>query len=215
MKVYRLSVGSDNGIQTITDSPPKELLYKNLYSEYEYKTINSIRLNLDRGSKITDALSVGDLSLQGFPLRTKFCDIIQSFNLSKIQFVDIIDKDLKDYKFMFFNSDLTYQLDYEKSNFILIEDFLGDIEVLDNNIPKDREAVIKTYLDNFEPLTFIIPQKGYHFIEDFNIFEYDVFRIGQFDDSFYISERVKNALESNNITGVEFAESSLFNNALS
>ena len=215
MKIYRLSIDAGNGIQAITDSPPKELLCKNLYSEYEYKTINSIRLNLDRGSKITDALSIGDLSLQGFPLRAKFCDIIQDFNLNKIQFVDIIDKDLKDYKFMFFNSDLTYQLDYEKSNFILIEDFLGDIEVLDNNIPKNREAVIKTYIDNFEPLSFIIPQNGYHFIEGFNIYEYDVFRIGQFDDSFYISERVKKALEANNITGVVFTEITLFNDILS
>jgi hypothetical protein len=57
----------------------------------------------------------------------------------------------------------------------------------------------------------IRPKNSYYFIDGFNIFEYDVFRIGYFDKTFYVSERLKNELEENNITGVEFFEEPLFN----
>lgn len=213
MKIYRLCVGSDNGFQALVDLPPQELLGKKLYTEYPFNSINSIRLDLDRGAKITDVLNVGTINLQGFPIRNKFYDILKDFNLSKIQFVDIIDRDLKDYKFMFFNSDLTYGVDYQKSDFILIEDILGDITMLDEKIDPSRDAVVSVNREFCVESIFnmLVPRNGYHFLPDFNIWEHDAFRIGHFDKSFYVSEKVKNALEGNNITGVEFIEESLFN----
>lgn len=123
---------------------------------------------------------------------------MNGFNLFKIQFVDIIDWDINDYKFMFFNSD------YQKSDFILIEDVLGEITERDEKIAPKRDAVLRAYDEFCSEDIFIrlVPQNGYHFLSNFNIEEYDVFRIGHFDLSFYLSEKVKNTLESNNITGV-------------
>lgn len=217
MKIFKLVISSDNGFQTVLDLPPEELLKKDLYSEYKLEYITCIRLNLDKKAKITDVLNEGTLNIDGFPIKNKFCDILKKFNLLDIQFVDIIDKNLSDYKFMFFNSDLTYKLDFKKSNFILVEDMLGDIDKLDVIVPNNREGIVKTYKEYCVRSIFnrLVPENGYCFLPNFNIEELDVFRIGHFDKSFYISERVKNALESNNITGVEFVESTLFNNALS
>ncbi|MCD1116201.1 hypothetical protein [Chryseobacterium turcicum] len=213
MKIYRFYVSSENGFQAVTDLPPRELLERNLYTEYPFNNIDSIRLDMDEGTEMADVLKVGTTMLHGFPIRNKFYDILKNFNLFKIQFVDIIDRDLKDYKFMFFNSDLTYDFDYQKSDFILIEDILGNITELDEKIDPSRDTVVRAY-DDFcieDIFNRVVPRNGYHFLPDFNIWEHDVFRIGHFDMSFYVSEKVKNALESNNITGVEFIEESLFN----
>lgn len=138
MQFLRLTVSSDNGFQAITDATPKALLYKDLYTPYPFKTIDSIRLDLDKGCKITDVLSVGTISLEGFPIRNKFCKLIQDLNLEDIQLVEIIDTKLNDYSFMFFNSDLTPKLDYQKSNFTLEEDILGDISDLDKGFSQQK-----------------------------------------------------------------------------
>ena len=213
MKIYRLIISADNGIQAITDTPPKELLNRNLYSDYKFDCINSIIWDLDKGAKATDVVNVGTLSLDGFAINKKVFDILNNFNLLKIQFVDIVETDMKDYKFMFFNSDLTSKLDYERSGFRLVEDMLGDITELDIKVPKNREAVLSAY-DNYcveDIFCRLTPGNGYHFLPDLNIYEWDVFRIGHFDMSFYISERVKTMLEQKHITGVEFVEEPLFN----
>lgn len=213
MKFYKLTVDSDNGFQATTDLPPKELLNKDLYTSYKFDRIDSIRLDLDRGKKKTDVLLMGTLSLDGFPIRKHLCEIIKSYHLEGIQFVDIVDKDLHDYVFMFFNSDLTPKLDFQKSDFIFIKDFLGDIEELDIKVPKNRDGAIKTYKKYIHESTFnkMIPRNGYHFISGFDIDHLDLFRIGHFDKSFYVSERLKHALEEAKITGVNFTESEVFN----
>jgi len=213
MKIYRLSVDSDNGMQAITDSIPNELLNKGLYSKYKSDFIDSIHLDLDKGKKKTDVLNMGDLSLEGFPVTIRFFELLKNCQLENIQFVKITSKDLDDYYFMFFNSDLTTKLDYEKCDFIFIKDFLGDIEELDIKIPKNRDGVIKTYKKHAHDSTFnkMIPKNGYHFISTFDIKNLDVFRIGHFDKSFYISEKAKHLLEDAKISGVNFVESDLFN----
>lgn len=104
-------------------------------------------------------------------------------------------------------------IDYEKSNFILIEDVLGDITELDTPVPSNREGVIQADIEYCveDIFTRLIAKNGYHFKEGFNIWDYDVFRIGHFDDSFYVSERVKDILTEHKITGVRFYEESDFN----
>lgn len=210
MKIFRVKISSDNGIQTIVDLPPDELLYKDLYKPYIFNQINSIKLDLNRGCKITDVLNNGNLNLKGFAIKNKYIQILNKFNLLEIQFVDIIDKKIIDYSFMFFNSDITHKIDYQKCHFILIDDFFEEIEIIDENLPQNREGLIECAKKNAGSDNKIIPKNGYHFEDDFNIFDYDVFRIGQFNDNFYVSERVKNALEENNITGVNFYEEPLF-----
>lgn len=214
MKFYRLTVDSDNGFQAITDLTPKELLNKDLYAPYKFNSIDCIRLDLGKRKKKTDVLNMGTLSLEGFPIQKSLVQILNEFRLKDIQFVDIIGQDLGDYAFMFFNSDLTPKLDYGKSDLMFIKDFLGDIEELEINVPKDRNGAIKCYLKHAHDSTFnkMVPRNGYHFIPGFDINDWDVFRIGYFDKSFYVSEKVKSALEAAKATGLNFSESDRFNN---
>lgn len=211
MKIFRIAISSDNGIQAIVDLPPEELLYRDLYTPYPFDYIDSIRLDLDRSRKLTDVLNVGNLSLDGLLIKNKFIPLLNELNLLEIQFIEVIDEKIIDYSFMFFNCDITHKLDYEKSNFILIDDFFEEIEIIDENLEQNREILIELAKNNAGSDYKIIPKNGYHFIDGFNIFAYDVFRIGQFNDNFYISERVKNTLEENNITGLDFFEETLFN----
>lgn len=208
MKYYRLELSSENGIQAVVNNPPKELLEKKLYSEYKFDFLDCILLDLDKGAKLTDVLYTGTINLKGFPIKNQFVDLIKRFNLYKIQFVDILNKNLEGYKFMFFNSDLTHYIDYTQSDFILIEDMLGEITEINTRIIGNRNEVLKAYEEYCEEDIFkrLVPRNGYVFTTDFSISEYDVFRIGHFDLSFYISERVKLDLEKHNITGVEFIE---------
>lgn len=211
MKIYRLNISSDNGIQAIVDLPPDELLYKNLYKPYPFNYIDSIRLDLDKGCEMTDILNTGNLNLNGFAIKNKFIPLLKEYNLLDIQFVEIVDKKIIDYSFMFFNSDITDKVNYQECNFILIDDFFEEIEIIDENLTQNREGLIECAKENAGSDNKIIPKNGYHFVNDFNIFDYDVFRIGQFNDNLYVSERVKNTLEENNITGVYFYEEPLFN----
>ncbi len=212
MKIYKLSVDSDNGFQAIADVMPRELREKDLYSKYGRDFIDCIHLDLDKGKKKTDALNMGDLSLEGFPVTTRFVELVKDLNLADIQFVKITGKGLDDYHFMFFNSDFTNKLDYEKCDLTFVKDFLGDIEELDIKIPKNRDGAIKTYKKHAHDSTFnkMIPKNGYHFVSKSDIENLDAFRIGHFDKSFYVSEKLKTILEEAKITGVNFFESDLF-----
>lgn len=212
MKIYRLTVSSDNGFQTNTDLPPKELLEKDLYAPYPFREIGSLFLELDRGRKKTDLLLAGTISLEGIPMHRRIVEIVREFRLLDIQFVPITGKGLEDYFFAFFNSDLTPRLDFVKSDFHFIQDMLGDIEELAIKVPTNRNGAIKAYSKHIHESIFnkMIPRNGFHFNAGTDIFSYDAFRIGHFDKSFYVSERLKNALESHKITGAEFSEAPLF-----
>lgn len=212
MKIFRLSVDSDNGFQAIGDAIPAELLYKDLYAPYKHDTIASIQLDLDKGKKKTDVLNMGDLSLEGFPVTTRFRELVRDLNLKDIQFAKITGKDLDDYYFMFFNSDLTNKLDYQKCGLVFVKDVLGDIEELDINVPKNRSGALKTYQQHAHDSSFnkMIPKNGYHFVPDFDISHWDAFRIGHFDKAFYVSEKMKRMLEDAKISGVSFTESDWF-----
>lgn len=209
--IYKLKVNSDNGFQAILTDAPKELIEKKIYEKYVYNSIDCIKLNLKRDAFKTDFLSMAMLSLHGFPVSDNALNVIKNHILKDIQIVDLTNITLLDYKFVFFNGDLTNYIDYKKSNFQLIEDFLGEISIIDSNVIPERNSVIDTYNDNFGPLIYMRPQNGYHFLNQINIKEFDMFRIGHFDYNFYVSEKLKKALEANNATGVDFIEQPLFN----
>lgn len=211
MKIYKLIVSSKNGFQANIGDIPQEYWDKSLYEPYPFEEIDSIYLDLEKRCKKTDVLNVGDLNIEGFPISNKFVDILKKFNLLDIQFVKITNKTLSDYSVMFFNSDITDKIDYQKCNFILIDDFFEEIEILDENLPQNQNELKVISKKNAGSDRKIRPKNGYYFIDGFNIFEYDVFRIGYFDKTFYVSERVKNALEEQKITGVHFIEEPLFN----
>jgi len=215
VKFYRVITNAD-GCQTLTDRTPDNLLKKNLYTEYTGGKITCIVLDyevLKTGVKQTDFLSNHTLNLKGHIVSDKVYRVAKDFNLLNVQFADIIGNGLDGYKFMFFNSDLTDKLDYVKSDFKLIRSSPLKTVALDTIVPPNRSDVLRIYMDECSRsiFKFLRPQNGYVFKADFNIQDYDAFRIGHFDLSFYISERLKNKLEENGITGCAFGEETAFN----
>ena len=143
----------------------------------------------------------------------KVHDASKGYNLFKVQFVDISNQDLPAYKFMFFNSDLTEMIDYEKSNFKLMKKTPLKEKVLDFNIAPTRDSILEVYKNECVSSIFkeLIPLNGYVFKPNFQLEELDAFRIGHFDKRFYISERLKENYVKMGITGCEYIEQELFN----
>jgi len=206
VKFYRLVGDLDQVIQTQVDLPPDSLLKKNLYESYPNKDISSIIL--DSNEPITDVLSNGTLTLQGQIISHKIFELAQEFNLYRIQFVPLIHPTLTGYHFMFFNSDMTDMLDYEASDFCLMKETPLKKSILDIPVPPNRDGVLSMYREHCSQSIFkyMIPRNGYIFKQGALIEEYDAFRIGHFDKSFYISERFKNRLAANGITGWHYVE---------
>ncbi|MEL6589425.1 MAG: hypothetical protein AAFQ68_05065 [Bacteroidota bacterium] len=208
MKVYKLITDPDLETQTDVDAAPDYLLKKGLYSRYPEEYLDCIGL-LPKVEK-TDILSTGTLSLKGLIVNTSIYHQIKDFALHEIQFVDIRTEPLKEYKFMFFNGDLTHQLDYQRSEFRLLRSSPIRTKILDREIPPNRNDLIEIYRNECVQSIFkqLVPLHGYRFLQNFQIDKFDVFRIGHFDKSFYISERVKNRLEG--FTGFECVEAPYF-----
>ncbi|WP_179020590.1 hypothetical protein [Winogradskyella forsetii] len=209
MKYYSIQTDENNIGRVLHDGKVGDLLdSKNLYEKFESNEIRDIIP--DDNFKHTDILESGDLSLKGLVISQKFHDLIKDFKLLDIQFIEIKNKELNGYKFMFFNSDLTDKIDYEKSKFRLYELDIIDMEFeeLDIKIPENRKSVIKTDIDivSVDIDKRIYPSQGYKFKEVFKIEELDIFRIGHYDLNFYISEKVKVTLENNGISGCKFIE---------
>lgn len=210
MKIYKLVVSSDNGFQANIGDIDEEYWEKSLYESYPFEEIDSIFLDLEKKCKKTDILNVGDLNIHGLLISNHLVEISKNYNLVDIQIVKITNKSLLDYSVMFFNSDLTDKIDYKKCNFMLVDDFFTEIKIIEENLPNNLDDLKKIAKNNAGLGNRIFPKNGYHFVENFDVFEYDLFRIGYIDINFYISERLKNRLEQENITGVKFYESPFF-----
>jgi len=210
MTFYVLRPNPDIPIQTILDLFPDVLRKKNLYEPYQGGEIDCIRL--DEGAILTDLLSIGTISLHGLVINEKLYHLFQEFNLHEVQFTNIIDEQLPGYKFMFFNGDLTHELDYEKSGFRVIRRKPLSTTVLDIDVPSNREGAIAVYMEDVleSIFNFLEPQAGYVFKPSFDVSKYDALRIGHFDDNFYISERLKDKMVEEGITGVDYIKQDLF-----
>lgn len=211
MKYYSITTDENYGVQVLHDGIAGDSLDgKNLYKEFNKDLIEDLVLDLDNGAKMADILETGDLGLKGLIVSSKSYDLLSKFNLHSIQFVNIKGNGLDDYKFMFFNGDLTSKIDYNKSNFKLYELDIIDMEFeeLDLKIPQNREGIIKADVDivSVDIDKKIFPSNGYQFNEDFRIEDFDIFRIGHYDLNFYVSEKVKDIFEKNDITGCQFIE---------
>lgn len=206
MKYYKLITDPDIDFQVIENENCDDLIKKGLYEPYINKSISC--LELDKGVKTTDVLSIGTSSLKGHIIKNNVYDIFKLQNNHEIQYVNITNGGLEDYKFMFFNGDLTNYIDYEKSDFRVVKKGLLKTKILDIDVPKNRDDVLRIDIEECSDSIFneLIAVNGYHFLPDFDLLQYDVFRIGHYDLNFYISGQVKEVLQKNNVTGVEYVE---------
>jgi hypothetical protein len=224
MKYYKLiletdtdKIGNVDGIQSdivgYGDRQSELLMNKNLYESIKIDEIKS--LTIDEKAIITDVISTGTLSLTGFIVNERFKKVIAKYTLSDIQFIEATffnKPDIKGYYFMFFNSDLTNNIDYSLTKFGVKENSFfsnkvttSELESSQNNL-KSIIELDKEYAGSIKKA--VVPVDKYVFKESISS---DVFRIGHFDLSFYFSERVKREIESNEFTGFYFVETERFN----
>jgi len=181
---------------------------KKLHKKYRKKVINNLAIDKEN-IKYTDILKTGDLSLLGLVISNKLFTILNKFNGHKIQYVNIINEGLEDYKFMFFNGDLTKNIDYKRSQFELKKYDLRQQKYLktDYYLKPSRRVILKKNSEIIKEamlLNRVAPKNEYVFKKNFNVFQYDILRIGHFNQNFYVSETVKLEIEKNNITGSIF-----------
>lgn len=223
MKYYKLIketdsniIGNVGGIQSYFSpnfvEEKEKLMNKDLYSKIDLKKIKSIEL--DEKAKLTDVVSHGTLTLEGLIVSSRFKQIVEKYKLLDINFVDIsfnTQEEIKGYYFMFFNSNLTHDIDYDKTKF-----GIEKVSLFSDNssiTPVDSEE------NNIEGLTKLTKEYAgsarYKVVSiDKYVFKEpivsDVFRIGHFDKSFYFSENVYNELFDSRLTGFYFKESNFF-----
>jgi hypothetical protein len=152
-------------------------------------------------AKMTDLLSVAMIGTSGIFISAKLQTLLSNFNLvphklysSKVQHKKQIHED---YAYMHFASDLRDFVDYPKSKFYaripgLIEDDLNF---------KTKEDTLAFYerVDKFHLLQTEYIVLNPMFFE----FKYDLFYISNFDKNIYISERLRDSLLENRISGID------------
>lgn len=220
MKYYRLVretdskiIGNVGGIQGFFSGKyPKEqqlLMDKNLYQPIDIHNIQCIEL--DKKTKMTDVISHGTLTLEGLIVSEKFRTIVEQYQLLDIQFVPIEfhkKKDWTGYSFMFFNSNLTENIDYDatvfgikKRSMFKGKDTFTPLDKSENNL-EALKLLAKKHAGSAR--YSISVESIYHFK---TAMEQDVFRIGIFDEAFYFSEPVVQTILKQNLSGFYFVES--------
>jgi hypothetical protein len=164
---------------------------------------------LVRGAKLTDFLSGGQIS-NSLTISQKVKFVFEKFNLCPHRFYSMtIDykKEPLNYFMFHYLSNFSGYVDYEKSTFMenygILNQNIGDcVEVnsLDDLFVK-RKKIKQKYGDNVHSSvigTNIIMNK------EFGKMQLDFFTILIADVGTYVSNRLKNAIEENGLTGVEF-----------
>jgi hypothetical protein len=159
-------------------------------------------LELNKGAKLTDLMS-SSLRGNGFLISKKLRKIIEESNIKDYQFYDVKlfdkEKEIKGYYYFHSTSFLRDYINYKKSKF-----YIGDI--------------IRTYIRdlNFTPNSFDDLQKHQKSlpygeegvcVKQFYLnpnFPYDLelFRLWAYNYSFFINSKLKETLETKNITGL-------------
>lgn len=157
-------------------------------------------------AKLTDILSNAILTNTGFLVSEKLKNILIGYNLMAHRFYDATiyhKKIFHQYYWLHFKTDPPVsKIDFVNSTFTIILNYahkVGNVEIQsfedyltkNNNIKKDNPG--KTLSIWAEKICF-----NQNFEQNL-----DFFKIGVFDNNFYISERLKNTIEANKISGIE------------
>jgi len=154
---------------------------------------------LDEVAKLTDFLSKGHPYF-GLLINDKMKNLIQDFCLptSKFYHASIMNgKHLCHNYFLFhFISDLSDSIDYKKTLFYLWDTFEASPTICFKNKSdlqnkyKEIDSITKIRTDKF-------------ILKSQNKINFDLFHISFFDNTIYISHRLKTALEEAKVTGIE------------
>ena len=165
----------------------------------------NLSFNLVKGTKLTDALSTTAISASGFIISKRLRTLLESYKLERHEFipVEIIDgKQTHNYYFLhFYGLDMVHCLDYQQSEFHIIKWGFQDL----GTKKFDSYESYQNYMKEFnEEYSLIAHLDCVVLKEEFN--DLDVFSFPYFGNEVFISERLKQCLEDNHITGFSFEE---------
>ena len=192
---------------------------------YNYEAFNSVHAlsrfldkfpdfspNLDHfilndKSKLTDLLSVA-VAYGGLLISNKFKNLFEKFSLPLHIFYPakvLRQKEFFEYHWMHIICDLTDDVDYKKSNFIAYYNYAHNLGLVPVNSKEDLvEKRQKLKNDNPDKaITIWAEQIVLNTKAKKNM---DLFKIGTFDSSIYITEVLKRAIITSKITGCEITD---------
>ena len=155
-------------------------------------------------AKLSDLLSTA-MVYGGFLISEKLKNVFEQFTLPTHRFYSARVK----YKNQFYNyywmhiiCDLTNAVDYKNSKFFIYYNYahnLGYVDVSSKTELAEKEKKLK--VDNIGKTITIWAEK-LSLTKNFDT-NIDLFKIGQFDSNYYISERLQKAIINANITGAD------------
>lgn len=186
--------------------------YKAPYSVYalskEYQHLPDFIPDLDYfelagKAKLSDLLSTA-MAYGGFLISEKLKNVFEKFTLPMHRFYSARVK----YKNQFYNyywmhiiCDLTNAVDYKNSKFFIYHNYAHNLGYIDISSKAELEEKQKKLKADNPGKTITIWVEKIIFNNAFNE-KIDLFKIGQFDSNYYISEQLKKAIIGASITGV-------------
>lgn len=165
------------------------------------------RLSFDliKGAKLTDVLSTLGISACGFIISERLKNILECYKLEQFELipVEVIGtKQIYNYYYLhFYGLDMVHCLDYQQSIFRITKFGFEDLGTKKFDSYESYQEYIKEYDNNYSlmtPLEYVVLK------EDFK--DFDFFSFPQFYHEMFVSERLKQCLEDNHITGFSFEE---------
>lgn len=158
---------------------------------------------VDGRAKLTDLLSIS-VMYGGFLISKNLKELFQQFNLPLHRFYPakvLHKKVFHDYYWMHIICDMTDFVDYPNSKFFIYYNYFHDLGDIKINSKVDLFQKETELIANNEGKTVTIWSKR---ITLNSLFDktLDLFEVGNFDSKYYVSERLKSAVEKEKLTGI-------------
>jgi hypothetical protein len=187
-----------------------------IYSIYDFSRLPAItdfngRIELKKSAKPTDLLSSWQHG-NGIMISSRCYEIVKKFNLGKHAFYHFkcIHKfNEYDYVYLALDNHLVDMIDYSKSIFYttnLFDEFIQDISFSSKSEMLNYISVINKDKYNKEGYKEGLVEKDLELKNVFIKSEYHYLDIIERYSTYYISKRLKDILEVNNMTGIEFKQ---------
>src|ERR1700722_5929789 len=153
-------------------------------------------------AKLTDLLSVTPVD-GGFLISAPFKMLLEKFNLTGHRFYAakvLYKKEFHEFYWLHIISNLTSFVDYPKSTFFVYHNYTHNLGYV-NIKSKDDFDIKKAQIKKDNPDKTITIWAETIFLNDRFNHSLDLFAIGSFDRNYYVSDRVKTAIENGKITG--------------
>ena len=184
----------------------KNLVYAHAIPDFGPSKIKyNLSFDLVKGAKLTDVLSTTAISASGFIISERFRKILEDYKLEQYELipVEIINHEQTyNYYFLhFYGLDMVNCLDYQQSIFRIIKWGFNDL----GTKKFDSYESYQNYMKEFNKEYSLIAHLDCVVLKE-EFYDLDVFSFPYFGNEVFISERLKQCLEDNHITGFSFEE---------